>query len=145
MRRMDVHGGAILAAASDGARIVSGGDDGEVVTTDLGSSRVLGADAKHRWIDHCHEECELQRLGFDRAQLPLRQHHMLAVDQLVTERVLCSDDGPNASDRWHGRDAVTLAHERARDSGKQTSTYTGASALDPTDERDVETESRLSR
>lgn len=51
MRRMDVHGGAILAAASDGARIVSGGDDGEVVTTDLGSSRVLGADAKHRWID----------------------------------------------------------------------------------------------
>jgi hypothetical protein len=68
-----VHGGAILAAASDGARIVSGGDDGEVVTTDLGSSRVLGADAKHRWIDHCHEECELQRLGFDRAQLPLRQ------------------------------------------------------------------------
>jgi hypothetical protein len=45
MRRMDVHGGAILAAASDGARIVSAGDDCEVVTTDLGSSRVLGADA----------------------------------------------------------------------------------------------------
>jgi hypothetical protein len=40
---------------------------------------------------------------------------------------------------WHGRDAVTLADERARDSGTQTSTYTGASALDPTDERDVET------
>jgi WD40 repeat protein len=52
MRRMDVHGGAILAAASDGARIVSGGDDGKVVTTDLGSSRVLATDAKHRWIDH---------------------------------------------------------------------------------------------
>ncbi len=45
MRRMDVGGGAILAAASDGARIVSAGDDCEVVTTDLGSSCVLGADA----------------------------------------------------------------------------------------------------
>jgi WD40 repeat protein len=52
LRRMDVHGGAILAAASDGERIVSGGDDGKVVTTDLGSSRVLATDAKHRWIDH---------------------------------------------------------------------------------------------
>ena len=52
LRRMDVHNGAILAAASDGQRIVSGGDDGKVVTTDLGSSRVLSTDAKHRWIDH---------------------------------------------------------------------------------------------
>jgi WD40 repeat protein len=51
-RRMDVHGGVILAAASDGARIVTGGDDGKVVTTDLGSTRVLAIDAKHRWIDH---------------------------------------------------------------------------------------------
>jgi WD40 repeat protein len=52
LRRMDVHGGAILAAVSDGERIVSGGDDGKVVMTDLGSSRVLATDAKHRWIDH---------------------------------------------------------------------------------------------
>ncbi len=52
VRRMDVHGGAILAAASDGTRIVSGGDDGKVVTTDAGSSRVLATDAKRRWIDH---------------------------------------------------------------------------------------------
>jgi WD40 repeat protein len=52
LRRMAVHGGAILATASDGARIVSGGDDGKVVTTDLGSSRVMFTDAKHRWIDH---------------------------------------------------------------------------------------------
>ena len=46
---------------------------------------------------------------------------------------------------WHGRDAVTLADERARDSGTQTSTYTGASALDPTDERDVETKGTARR
>ena len=52
LRRMDVHGGVILASASDGARIVSGGDDGKVVTTDLGSTRVLATDAKRRWIDH---------------------------------------------------------------------------------------------
>jgi WD40 repeat protein len=52
LRRMAVHGGAILATASDGARIVSGGDDGKVVATDLGSSRELATDAKHRWIDH---------------------------------------------------------------------------------------------
>jgi hypothetical protein len=42
---------------------------------------------------------------------------------------------------WHGRDRVTLADERARQQGTQTSTYTGAPVLDPTDERDVETES----
>jgi hypothetical protein len=32
----------------------------------------------------------------------------------------------------HGRDAVTLADERARQRGTQTSTYTGAPVLDPT-------------
>jgi hypothetical protein len=36
---------------------------------------------------------------------------------------------------WHGRDAVTLANERARQRGTQTSTYTGAPVLDPTCER----------
>ncbi len=51
-RRMAVHDGAILASASDGARIVSGGDDGKVVATDAGSSRVIAADPKRRWIDH---------------------------------------------------------------------------------------------
>src|SRR4029453_11829150 len=34
---------------------------------------------------------------------------------------------------WHGRDAVTLATERARQQGTQTSTYTGAPVLDPTE------------
>jgi hypothetical protein len=41
---------------------------------------------------------------------------------------------------WHGRDGVTLADERARQRGTQTSTYTGASVLDPTGERGWETE-----
>ena len=34
---------------------------------------------------------------------------------------------------WHGRDRVTLADERARQQGTQTSTYTGAPVLDPTE------------
>src|ERR1700751_2615394 len=33
---------------------------------------------------------------------------------------------------WHGRDRVTLADERARQQGTQTSPYTGAPVLDPT-------------
>jgi hypothetical protein len=44
---------------------------------------------------------------------------------------------------WHGRDGVTLADERARQRGTQTSTYTGAPVLDPTDERGRETERAL--
>jgi WD40 repeat protein len=52
-QRVAVHGGAILAAASDGQRLVTGGDDGKVVaTTASGESTVLATDAKHRWIDH---------------------------------------------------------------------------------------------
>jgi WD40 repeat protein len=52
-RRVSVHGGAILAAASDGNRIVTGGDDGKVVATDAqGASAVLASDQKRRWIDH---------------------------------------------------------------------------------------------
>jgi WD40 repeat protein len=51
-QRVAVHGGGILSAASDGARIATGGDDGKVVVTGAtGESETLGADAKHRWID----------------------------------------------------------------------------------------------
>ena len=35
---------------------------------------------------------------------------------------------------WHGRDAVTLADERARQQATRTSTYTGAPVSDPTRE-----------
>src|SRR5581483_8309909 len=52
LRRMAIHDGVILAAKSDGARLVTGGDDGKVVVTDAGSSRVLVTDPKRRWIDH---------------------------------------------------------------------------------------------
>ena len=51
-RRVPVHGGAILAAACDGDRIVTGGDDGKVVATDAqGESTVIATDQKRRWID----------------------------------------------------------------------------------------------
>jgi WD40 repeat protein len=52
-RRIEVHGGAILASAGDGQRVVSGGDDGRVVATNMqGETCTLATDAKHRWIDH---------------------------------------------------------------------------------------------
>ena len=48
-----VHGGAVLCAASDGKRIVSGGDDGKVVALNAkGETSVLATDAKRRWIDN---------------------------------------------------------------------------------------------
>jgi WD40 repeat protein len=52
-QRVAVHSGGILAAASDGERIVTGGDDGKVVATqhDM-TTATIAADPKHRWIDH---------------------------------------------------------------------------------------------
>ena len=52
LRRMAVHDGAILATVADGTRLISGGDDGKVVVTDMGASRAVATDPKHRWIDH---------------------------------------------------------------------------------------------
>jgi hypothetical protein len=51
-QRIAIHAGGILAAASDGRRIVTGGDDGRVVATgaDLNAA-MIAADAKHRWVD----------------------------------------------------------------------------------------------
>jgi WD40 repeat protein len=51
-KRVAVHAGGILVSASDGARIVTGGDDGRLVATDeSGAHRVLASDDKKRWID----------------------------------------------------------------------------------------------
>jgi WD40 repeat protein len=53
VRRVAVHGGAILATAADGERIVSGGDDGKLIATDAkGENRTVATDPKRRWIDH---------------------------------------------------------------------------------------------
>jgi WD40 repeat protein len=52
-RRLTVHGGGILSAATDGIAVVTGGDDGKVFATDAkGDSRLIATDAKRRWIDH---------------------------------------------------------------------------------------------
>src|SRR4051812_8816668 len=51
--KVAIHGGAVLCAASDGKRIVTGGDDGKVVAFDAkGEVTVLATDAKRRWIDN---------------------------------------------------------------------------------------------
>ncbi len=47
------HGGGILCAVSDGARIVTAGDDGRLVALDrAGEVTVLATDPKRRWIDN---------------------------------------------------------------------------------------------
>ncbi len=48
-----VHGGGILCSASDGKRVVMGGDDGKLVSVDAKSNiETLATDAKRRWIDN---------------------------------------------------------------------------------------------
>lgn len=50
--RVSVHSGAILASAADDKRIVSGGDDGQLVETDArGGHHVLARDDRKRWVD----------------------------------------------------------------------------------------------
>jgi WD40 repeat protein len=52
-QRVAVHDGGILAAACDGKRIVTGGDDGKVVAiTREMTTATIAADPRHRWIDH---------------------------------------------------------------------------------------------
>jgi WD40 repeat protein len=51
--KVEVLSGGILCAASDGARIIMGGDNGKVVALDTkGSVTELAVDAKRRWIDN---------------------------------------------------------------------------------------------
>lgn len=50
--QIETHFGAILCAASDGVRIVTGGDDGKLIALNAkGETSVLATDAKRRWID----------------------------------------------------------------------------------------------
>ncbi len=52
-RRVAIHAGAILSAAGDGKRLVTGGDDGKIVDVDANGDRtIIATDAKRRWIDH---------------------------------------------------------------------------------------------
>ncbi len=47
-----VHGGGILVSTCDGERIVTGGDDGRLVSTNAsGEAKEIAADEKKRWID----------------------------------------------------------------------------------------------
>jgi WD40 repeat protein len=60
-RRVRAHDGAVLTTAADKQRIITGGDDGNVVATDAkGETEIVATDPKRRWIDHV-------ALGPDRA------------------------------------------------------------------------------
>ena len=51
-RRLPIHSGAILASTADGERIITGGDDGNLIETSAdGEHRVIASDDKKRWID----------------------------------------------------------------------------------------------
>jgi WD40 repeat protein len=51
-KRVVVHAGAILTSASDGKRIISGGDDGKLIeATPDADHRELASDEKKRWVD----------------------------------------------------------------------------------------------
>jgi WD40 repeat protein len=51
-KRVEVHHGGVLAAASDGKRAITSGDDGKVVATDAkGEIQDIATDEKRRWID----------------------------------------------------------------------------------------------
>src|SRR6476659_2718801 len=51
--RIAVHSGGILCATADGARLVMGGDDGNLKALNgKGEVTVLGTDPKRRWIDN---------------------------------------------------------------------------------------------
>jgi WD40 repeat protein len=51
-RRTPIHNGAILASAVIGESILTGGDDGQVVTTRAnGESSVIAQDKRRRWVD----------------------------------------------------------------------------------------------
>jgi WD40 repeat protein len=52
-RTVAVHGGAVLSSTADDSRIVTGGDDGKVVSINAqGEASVVATDVRRRWIDH---------------------------------------------------------------------------------------------
>lgn len=52
-QHVQLHAGGILCAASDGKRLVTGGDDSKVVVFEAsGDTRTVATDAKRRWIDN---------------------------------------------------------------------------------------------
>ena len=119
---VDLHGGGILCAASDGKRIVTGGDDGKVVALDAkGEIDTLATDAKRRWIDNValHPDGAFAwsagKTAFVRSAQGRGQIVRCAVDG---RRAGVRAEGPAARDRaLQRRDAVVSEHGRRRRSG----------------------------
>ena len=135
-RRIAVHGGAILSAAGDGDRIVTGGDDGKVMATDAS-----GASHRHRH----RRQAPLDRSRRDRARrrgsLVGRQDRIRAHRQgrrararraLDRRRACLPAEGLPARDRaLQRRDALVSERQgRARD-GSSGRARISASTVSP--------------
>src|SRR5438094_744686 len=105
--KVTIHGGAVLCAASDGKRTVTGGDDGKVVALDAkGEVTVLATDAKRRWIDNValHGWQGPRHLG--------RRHrdHLAVRQQGRSDGQGARDAGAAAGARLHGRLSSEAGH-----------------------------------
>ena len=122
-QRVAVHGGAILSSASDGGRVVTGGDDGKVVSTDAnGESETVATDAKRRWIDHVAVGPGRRRrlVGGQAGLRPHRQgRREVAGGGLDRRRACVRAEGPSARHRaLQRRDAlVSQCQGRSRHAG----------------------------
>ena len=115
--RSAVHGGGILCAASDGNRIVMGGDDGKLVALDgKGEVTLLATDAKRRWIDNVARPSRrrLRVVGRQDRLCPQRQGRRKILRSAVDRRRPgVRAERPAARDRaLQRRDAVVSQHGR---------------------------------
>ncbi len=114
-RKSTIHGGGILCAASDGERIVTGGDDGKLVALNAkGEISVLATDAKRRWIDNValHPDGAVAWSAGKTAFVPQRQGRGEILRRALDRRRagVCAK-GPAAGGRaLQRRDAVVSQH-----------------------------------
>ena len=117
-----VHSGGILSTATDGKRLVMGGDDGKVVSLDAkGEVTLLATDPKRRWIDAValHDLVAARRVGDDhpRGLLDEAREELLAPAPLAVDAHLRKPGLTQVLDVVDREDvrAVDLAGVRARE------------------------------
>ena len=130
-RAVAVHGGAILCAASDGERIVMGGDDGKLVALDAKGEVTLLATDRQAALDRQCRAASRWRGGVVGRQdrlCPQRQGRGKIVRRALDRRRpgVCAK-GPAAGDRaLQRRDAVVSQH-----GGASRNSWNGPARISP--------------